>query len=122
MSQPGILNFSFSALATEHMEPTEEQAFHIFRIVQELINNIIRHSGADNAIIQISHNSNRLYLTVEDNGKGFIMTDAIANKGLGLKNIESRIKILKGKMDFRTQPGEGTSVLLEIPCASKNKT
>lgn len=122
MSQPGVLNFSFSALGTEHMELTEEQAFHIFRIVQELINNIIRHSGADNAIIQISYNSNRLYITVEDNGKGFIMADAIANKGLGLKNIESRIKILKCKMDFRTQPGEGTSVLLEISCASKNKS
>jgi signal transduction histidine kinase len=119
ITQPGVLNIAYSALNTEHMELTEEQAFHIFRIVQELINNAIKHSGATNAIVQISFNSNRLYITVEDNGRGFILEEGIKNKGMGLKNIESRIKILKGKMDYRTTPEEGTSVLLEIPCLQK---
>lgn len=120
ITQPGVLNISFSALDTENMILSEEQAFHIFRIVQELINNIIKHSGAANAIVQLSCNTNRLYITVEDNGKGFILEEGTASNGMGLKNIESRIKILKGKMDFRTAPNEGTSVLLEIPCQAKS--
>ncbi|MGG9960555.1 two-component regulator propeller domain-containing protein [Ferruginibacter sp. SUN106] len=119
MTQPGVLNIAFSALDTEKIQLTEEQAFHIFRIVQELINNIIKHSGAANAIVQLSYNSNRLYVTVEDNGKGFVLEEGLKNKGMGLKNIESRIKILKGKMDYRTKTNEGTSALMEFPYAEK---
>jgi len=119
ITQPGTLSISFSALNTENLLLTEEQAFHLFRIVQELINNILKHSGASNAIVQISYNANRLYVTVEDNGKGFVLEEGLKNKGMGLKNIESRIKILNGKMDYRTTPNEGPSVLIEIPCAQK---
>jgi signal transduction histidine kinase/ligand-binding sensor domain-containing protein len=120
MTQPGVLNIAFSALDTQKMQLTEEQAFNIFRIVQELINNIIKHSAAANAIVQLSYNSNRLYVTVEDNGKGFVLEEGLKNKGMGLKNIESRIKILKGKMDYRTKINEGTSALMEFPCVEKN--
>ena len=120
ITSPGVLNISFKALDTEKMLLTEEQAFHSFRIVQELLQNIIKHSGASNAIVQISYNHNCLYITVEDDGKGFEIDDDLNKKGMGLKNIESRIKILKGKMDYRTTASEGTSVLMEIPCAEKN--
>jgi two-component system NarL family sensor kinase len=99
---------------------TEDQAFHSFRIIQELLQNILKHSGASNAIVQISYNHNRLYITVEDDGKGFEIGDDGNRKGMGLKNIENRIKILKGKMDYRTTASDGTSVLMEIPCAEKN--
>jgi len=103
-------------LHTSTMQLTDEQSFHIFRIIQELIQNIIKHAGTSEAILQLSYNEDRLYITVEDNGKGFSMADIQNKKGIGLKNIESRIKTLKGKMDFRTAPNEGTSVLIEIPC------
>ena len=118
ITQPGILAINFKAIATTNMLLTEEQAFHIFRIVQELLQNIIKHSGASTAIVQISYNKCRLYITVEDDGRGFDVTDEKNKNGMGLKNIESRIKILKGKMDYRTKPSEGTSVLLEIPCGA----
>lgn len=116
ISQPGEFNISFEALHTSNMHLSEEQSFHIFRIIQELIQNVIKHSGTSQAILQLSYNHNRLYITVEDNGKGFSMDEAKRKKGIGLKNIESRIKTLKGKMDLRTAPNEGTSVLIEIPC------
>jgi len=57
---------------------------------------------------------------VEDDGSGF-NPEAVKNKGMGLKNIESRIKMLKGKMDYRTALGEGTSVLIEVPCKTKEQ-
>lgn len=116
ISQPGEFSVSFEALGTATMQLTDEQSFHIFRIIQELIQNIIKHAGTTEALLQISYNEHKLYITVEDNGKGFILTDPQHKKGIGLKNIESRIKALKGKMDFRTAPNEGTSVLIEIPC------
>ena len=119
ISQPGAVAISFTTLNTEKMLLTEEQAFHTFRIVQELINNTVKHSGAANAIVQLSYNLNRMYITVEDDGKGFEKDDEQYKKGMGLKNIESRIKILKGKIDYRTVPLQGTSVLIEIPCAAK---
>lgn len=116
ISQPGEFSVSFEALGTASMQLTDEQSFHIFRIIQELIQNIIKHAGTTEALLQISYNEHRLYITVEDNGKGFILTAPQHKKGIGLKNIESRIKALKGKMDFRTAPNEGTSVMIEIPC------
>lgn len=116
ISQPGEFNISFEALHTSNMQLTDEQAFHVFRIIQELIQNIIKHAATAEAILQLSYNNHRLYITVEDNGKGFTMAEAQHKKGIGLKNIESRVKTLKGKMDLRTAPKEGTSVLIEIPC------
>lgn len=118
VNQPEVLEVVFRALDTENISLTEEQAFHLFRITQELLQNIIRHSGATRAIVQIGYNAARLYLTVEDDGAGFDMK-AVNNNGIGLKNIQSRIKILKGRMDYRTAPSAGTSVLIEIPCTVK---
>lgn len=118
INEPGVINISFTALHTEEMQLTEEQTFHIFRIVQELLQNVIKHAHATNTIVQISYNAKRLYLTVEDDGKGFDMETAKKKNGMGLKNIETRVKVLKGRIDFQT--ASGTSVLIEIPCAEKN--
>jgi signal transduction histidine kinase len=118
ISQSGELAISFEALSTSEMSLTDEQSFHIFRIVQELLQNIIRHSGASHAILQLSYNQRRLYITVEDNGRGFEWGDT-SKKGMGLKNIESRVKILHGRLDYKTAPGKGTSVMVEIPCEEK---
>jgi len=116
MSQSGELNISFKALHTEKMKLREEQSFHIFRIVQELLQNIVKHAGPAHAIVQISYNAKKLYITVEDDGNGFEMNSTIRKNGMGLKSIESRIKILKGRMDYQTAPSKGTSVLIEISC------
>jgi len=116
MSQSAELNISFKALHTEKMKLSEEQSFHIFRIVQELLQNIVKHAGAAHAIVQISYNAKKLYITVEDDGNGFELNSTVRKNGMGLKNIESRIKILKGRMDYQTAPSKGTSVLIEISC------
>lgn len=91
-----------------------EQAFHIFRIVQELIQNVIRHSKASSAIVQLSYTNGLLAVTVEDNGVGFNPLDIKEYSGIGLKNAESRVKLLHGKMDVQSQEGKGTSVFIEI--------
>jgi signal transduction histidine kinase len=117
ISEPGVITISFTALHTEDMHLTEEQTFHLFRIVQELLQNVMKHAMATNTIVQISYNAGHLYITVEDDGKGFDMETAKRKNGVGLKNIETRVKILKGRIDYQTT--KGTSVLIEIPCAAK---
>jgi signal transduction histidine kinase len=117
ISEPGVINISFTALDTELMELNEEQSFHIFRIVQELLQNVIKHAQATQTIVQLSYNAKKLYITVEDDGSGFDMDKAKEKNGMGLKNIETRVKIIKGRIDFQTI--KGTSVLIEIPCKEK---
>jgi signal transduction histidine kinase/ligand-binding sensor domain-containing protein len=115
LNVPGGSKISFEFLALENRKFTGDQAFHIFRIIQELLQNVIKHSGAMQAIVQLSYNANRLYITVEDDGKGFELKEAALNNGFGLKNIQDRVKVLNGKMDVRTAPGRGTSILIEVP-------
>jgi signal transduction histidine kinase len=92
-----------------------EQAFHIFRVVQELVQNVVKHSKATEAIVQLSYNNGMLAVTVEDNGIGFNTSMQHSKNGIGLKNVESRIKMLHGKTDIQSQPGKGTSVFIEVP-------
>ncbi len=93
----------------DRLEQTVE--ITLFRIIQELLNNIIKHSGATEAHVQISRNGKQVSLTVEDNGKGF--DTAQSKTGIGLANVKSRADYLNGTMDIRSDE-KGTSVHLEF--------
>lgn len=85
----------------------------IYRIVQELLNNAVKHSGATAILVQIMrHDEERLNITVEDNGKGFD-PEKVGPHSAGLRNIASRVKYLNGKMDIQSGPGNGTSIYIE---------
>lgn len=87
----------------------------LYRIIQELTNNAIKHASAKNILVQLSKNENILNLTVEDDGKGFD-TKQLANiKGTGLQNVHSRIDYLKGSLEIQSSVDGGTSVIIEIP-------
>jgi two-component system, NarL family, sensor kinase len=86
----------------------------IYRIVQELLNNTMKHAQATDAYVQITKAENLLTLTVEDNGKGFNISDLAVNKGAGMSNVESRVAYLNGKMDIQSNEKEGTSINIEI--------
>lgn len=85
----------------------------VYRIVQELINNAVKHSEATKILVQVMrHDNKNLNITVEDNGKGF-NPDAVGQNSAGLRNIASRVKYLNGKMDIQSGAGNGTSVYIE---------
>jgi signal transduction histidine kinase len=85
----------------------------LYRITQELINNVLKHAAASRVSLQVGHRDEKIILMMEDNGKGF---DIHAHKnGYGLKNLEARTQLLKGHMEIDSQPGKGTCVLIEIP-------
>lgn len=90
----------------------------IYRIIQEALNNAIRHAEAKNILLQCSQNENTFFITVEDDGKGFDINANQKKQGIGLSNITTRVKYLKGKMDIATAPNEGTTINVELNVAA----
>ncbi|MDP3150035.1 MAG: two-component regulator propeller domain-containing protein [Ignavibacteria bacterium] len=95
-----------------------ENEINIFRIIQESINNIVKHSGADKASVKIKKRDNSISISIEDNGKGLDLTDqeiqSKLTEGLGLKSIRERARLINGKLFFESVPTGGTKVLVEI--------
>jgi signal transduction histidine kinase len=87
----------------------------LFRVLQEIVNNIIKHANATEINIQFVKHDKELSLLVEDNGVGFDTKKREDFEGIGLKNIELRIKFLKGNVYFDSFLGKGTTVNIEVP-------
>ena len=94
----------------------QELEVQTYRIIQELISNVIKHSRANMLEIQINRFENILSLIIEDNGVGFNVKDiTTSNKGIGLKNIASRVNHLKGELIIDSSKEKGTTVSIDIP-------
>lgn len=87
----------------------------LYRITQELLNNISKHAQADKVLIEISRFDGKLHLTVEDNGIGFTQAGKAASQGLGLRSIHSRVEYLNGDLEVESTLGEGTTVSIHVP-------
>jgi signal transduction histidine kinase len=85
----------------------------LYRITQELINNILKHADAKNISLQTGQRDDKIVLLIEDDGKGFDVNQQ--KDGYGLKNLETRTTLLNGKMVIESVPGKGTTTLIEIP-------
>jgi len=85
----------------------------IYRIVQELLNNIVKHANATEVLVQLMRHDANLTITIEDNGNGFDVGSS-ENKGSGLGNVRSRVDYLKGQMDIQSHPGKGTSIHIDF--------
>jgi signal transduction histidine kinase len=94
---------------------SEEKQLIIYRIIQELVNNAVKHADTSEIIIQISEEENVLHLTVEDNGRGFDPAGLNVRKTAGFHNIESRVQFLKGTMNITSELDIGTSIEFQIP-------
>lgn len=90
-------------------------AIHIYRMMQELINNIKKHAEADKLNFIFYARNNVLYFLVEDNGKGFELEGARRGNRMGLRNIRMRADILNAKMYLSSLPGKGTTYRFEMP-------
>jgi PAS domain S-box-containing protein len=85
----------------------------IYRIAQELMNNVVKHAEASEAKIQVVQSEGRIIIKVTDNGKGFDV-EAV-NKGMGLKSIKERVKLMNGAINMQSNPGEGATIIITIP-------
>ncbi len=100
---------------------TEVMEITVYRLVQEALNNIVKHAAATEVLIQLSKNEEHLTVTIEDNGKGFDVVEAKKKEGMGLKNMESRVKYLNGELTIESQPGNGTTINIDIPVHDANE-
>lgn len=89
----------------------------LYRVIQEIINNIIRHSKASRVSMQIIRHESEITVLIEDNGVGFDASRISEFTGIGLKNIISRVEFLNGSVHFDSTPGRGTNVIIEVPLA-----
>jgi signal transduction histidine kinase len=114
------VDFTFEGLE-ERFELPKEVA--IYRIVQELMTNVIKHSEAENAFISIIRQADYLELIIKDDGKGFVFKGFEApqtphelgsSNGMGLENVRSRVEYLQGKVDIRSAKNQGTNVVIEV--------
>jgi two-component system, NarL family, sensor kinase len=90
----------------------------VFRIVQELINNSLKHAKAKQINV-VLNNSHQLLVSVEDDGTGFVLEDQKSDKthgkGLGLFNIENRARVIGGSVEFNSEIGHGSKIVISIP-------
>ncbi len=98
----------------ERINPEIESV--IYRVIQESISNVIKHAKAKKMDVQILKDEDGISVTIEDNGKGFDMT-RLKNKGMGLKNIYSRVQFHNGTVDIISDAGKGTFIAIHIPTA-----
>lgn len=90
----------------------------LFRVVQELLNNIVKHAEASVIDVRLECHEGKLSITVSDNGKGFLQSAVMlmdGDKGLGLGNMKKRIAIMQGNLTIDSTPGKGTRVTIEVP-------
>ena len=112
--QSGALNVTYQSVGLQGKEPDQTTAITIFRIVQELLNNTLKHAAAKNAIVQLNRTDDQLSVTVEDDGKGFNTAVLQQSGGIGWSNIQNRVEFMKGTLDVQSAEGKGTSVHIEI--------
>jgi signal transduction histidine kinase len=86
----------------------------LYRITQELLNNVIKHSKANFVSLVISKHQDHVTLIFEDNGLGF-NPDEI-KKGIGMNSLSSRLEVVNGELKFETASGSGTMAIIKIPC------
>jgi PAS domain S-box-containing protein len=96
-----------------------EQATVVYRIVQEALNNLVKHSRATAASVTVERDLHCVRLKIEDNGRGFDKATVIGphriRSGIGLTSIDERVRMLGGSLDIRTGPAQGTMLQVEIP-------
>lgn len=94
----------------------EETGVHIYRIIQEVANNAIKHAAATEVLVDFKTTHNLLHIQITDNGRGFdARKEASDTTGIGLRNMLSRTQVINGKMFLEAVPGKGTSYSFEIP-------
>lgn len=119
LKRAGLVQVSLQMQGDEYRLGEQKEIF-IFRIFQELINNILKHAKASQIVVLLSYLSDEIFvMSVKDNGVGFDLQEKkdslSSSKGVGLKSIFNRAKLIGARLKFNAEPGKGTFVLMELP-------
>lgn len=114
INQTGAVNATYQSIGISTETFDQTTAINIYRILQELLNNSMKHAAASTILIQLSQHDDRINLTFEDNGKGFDPAIIDQNTGMGWSNIKNRVQFLKGNLQVDSKPGQGCSINIEF--------
>ncbi len=109
----GNLQIDFQHYGLEERLPAKMELL-AYRIVQELLNNVLKYASAKEVLVQVSKHEQQLSLVVEDDGKGFDVETIKNREGIGLHSMQKRIELMGGKMDIDSAVGKGTSINIEL--------
>jgi signal transduction histidine kinase len=109
--------FIDSEVDLSYNQLSKEQEIHVYRIVQELISNCLKHAQSPSLLVEILSNEKQLRIFVSDKGKGFDIEEINTKKGLslGMKTLQERVELLNGSIQFDSKLNQGTSVTITIP-------
>jgi two-component system, NarL family, sensor kinase len=119
INRSGRLEVSFIPYGLDYAFD-DQTAISVYRIVQELVKNTLRHAEARELIVQLSVEDEALNIVVEDDGQGFDPAEKLQNPGIGLQSIQSRLALLGGKMEVESSPQAGATFTMDIPLEPKN--
>lgn len=100
----------------------DARATAIFRIIQESLTNVARHSGAKKVTVSLKVGRDSIALRVQDDGKGFDPAVAIAGKSFGLLGVQERVLLLHGELHIDSAPGKGTTISFKLPLERRTRT
>lgn len=112
--QTGLFKIGYELTGTPVYMDSQRELI-VFRIIQEALNNVIKHAGAKEVLLSLDFSSSRLEIRIHDNGRGFDPERLRGNGHAGLKNMETRAKILNGEMQISSNPNAGTCLIFTIP-------
>ena len=114
---------NFHAVGVEKKLPQQIETA-LYRIIQEALNNIAKHSGANRVEIHLEQRDSVLSASITDNGRGFdldkvLLPDSL-ERGFGIIGMKERVSLLGGKIDIQSKPGSGTYIYIEVSCPTRN--
>ena len=114
LEKSGLYSIEFSVSGETVFMETENELM-LFRIAQEALNNVVKHSNANTISIRLHYDKQQLKFDIHDNGRGFVVDREIGERGTGLTNMARRAKMLNGNCAIDSIPGKGTRIKIEIP-------
>ena len=105
--------------AASDRDASEQTAMCLYRVLQESLMNIAKHSGSKTAFVGLTRQGNQLEMRIRDQGSGFC-ADANGPQGIGLVNIEERVRLLEGDLVIDSSVGSGTEILVRLPAAPQS--
>jgi signal transduction histidine kinase len=96
-----------------------EIGLSLFRVLQEALHNVMKHSGVKRIEVQLREDSGGIHLIIRDSGKGFDVEAALQGKGLGLTSMRERVRLVNGTIAINSKPMGGTTIHVRVPLESQ---
>jgi signal transduction histidine kinase len=114
LKQQQGLNVALDVIGEPHL--SRERAERLFRVIQEALNNVVKHARTDQASVTMQFEDSQTLVQIEDEGRGFVLDDVKPGMGhIGLSTMRERVEMMGGTLTLDSSPGRGTRVAVEIP-------